>query len=339
MRSLLTFLIAVYQTLAWAGLAEPTTGEVVVWPNIPLISASDYEEYKLDRELFRGLHTGEQDPATLKTALKQVDKLYKHHKERATDRLGRSYNTDLIGRYDRLVKEQQILQPRLHFSFKDISPADLSAEMDLKAEPIEALRGREDVTGVVGYVTTTKMSQNQLRATLTLIQLKDGVSRSFTVTDEAHKIARRHAQQLFDYFYGPSYPQYRNPLEGMVWLLPAPTDRTRAVSSMQAELACRSQGGQLPTVDQLMLGEQAGPYHEGIILLAGQFYHAAAERRYLAGETQDPRGKIRQLHSPQQLARYYCIQSAPVDVAVQTAQESDSVAAPQVQPEQTEGSK
>ncbi len=305
---------------------------MVVWPNIPFIYASDIEEYKMDRDLFKGLHTGDKDPAVLKAALKQVDKLYQHHKDRATDRLGRSYNTELIGHYDRLIKEQQIKEERLGFSFKEITPANLSEELDLKAEPLEQLKGREDVVGVVAYVTTTKMSQNQLRATLTLIQVVDGVSRSFTVTDQAHRIAKRHARQLFDYLYGPAFPDYRNPLKSMVWLLPAPTDQGRLVSRMQAEIACRSQEGFLPSVEQLILGEQAGPYHDGIILKPGQFYHAAQDKRYLAGETTDPRGKVRLLRSDRQTARYYCIQQkmepAPAATTAQIANPQPEPAVP-----------
>ncbi len=331
MRVLVGFIALLCSGSVLAGLADPESGKMVIWPNIPLISASDFEEYKLDRDIFRGLHLGEQDPAKVKTALKQVDKLYEHHKARATDRLGRTYNTDLIGHFDRLIKEQQIITPRLEFSFNEITPVGLSEDIDLKSEPLEALKGREDVIGVIGYVTTTKMSLKQLRATLTLIQLKNGISRSFTVTDQAHKIATRHAQQLFDYIYGPSYPEYRNPLQEMVWLMPAPTDQERQVSRMQAELACRSQRAVLPTVDELMLGEQAGPYHHGIILKPGQFYHAAGDKRYLAGETGDPRGKIRLLHSSQQRARYYCIQQAPQPI------ESPPLAAvAQVAPEKVE---
>ena len=304
---------------AKAGFFDGEQQPLLVWPNIPVISASDVEEYKLDRELFRGLHTGETNPATAKTNLKQVDRLYQHHKERATDRVWRSYTADLVGQYDQLIKRHQIHQPQLEFSYDGVSPAALENALDLQSEQITALRERDDVAGVVAFVTNTKMSNNQLRSTLTLIRLKDGLSKSLTVTDQLHKLAFRHAQLLFDLLYGANFPDYMNPLEGVLWLLPAPTDRVRAVPWSRARLGCRSQKSMLPTVDQLMMGEQAGPYHNGIILQPGSFYHAADSTRYLAGHTNDPRGKVRRVKSDRQSGRYFCMQPRPQPQSVQSA--------------------
>ncbi len=290
-----------------ASLLEPEGEKIEVWPTVPLIFASDVEEYKLVRDIFKDLHTGKQQPTVVKSILKQVDKM----KGRATDRLWRTYNSGLIGHYDRLLEEQRILDPRLSFSYDGVKPSELPQEINLEAESLQQLGQKAGVSGVFAFVTYTKLSQKQMRATLTLVRLRDGVSKSFTVNDQSHKIAQRHAQLLFDYLYGPSFPQYQDPLEARRWLLPAPIDQGREVSQLQARLACRSQGGELPTIDELILGEQAGPYHNGIILKAGMFYHAADKRRYLAGETMDPRGKIRQLRSERQRARYYCIQDRP----------------------------
>lgn len=293
-----------------ATLLEPSDQKIEVWSTIPLIFASDVEEYKLVRDIFKGLHKEEQKPAKVKTLLKQVDKM----KGRTTERLWRSYNTALIGHYDRLLEEQRIDSPRLSFSYDGVKPVDVPKDVDLEAQALEQLRQKEGVIGMFAFVTYTKMSLNQMRATLTLVRLKDGISKSFTVTDHLHKIASRHAQLLFDYLYRTPYPNYQNPLDGLMWVLPAPSDQGRRVSPLQARLACRSQGGGLPSVDELMLGEQAGPYHNGIVLKAGAFYHAAEEKRFLAGETMDPRGKIRLLQSDRQMARYYCIQQAPEPV-------------------------
>ena len=311
---------------ALAGMLDASDQPLVIWPNIPLISASDVEEFKLDRKIFRQLHLGELAPAVVKTNLKQVDKLYQHHKERSTDQIWRSYTTDLVAHYDQLVQKYQIKKPRLSFSFDGVSPAELKNELDLAAGPVATLREREDITGIIGFLISTMMRGNQLRATLTLIRLKDGESISFMVTDQLHKVATRHAQLLFDELYGTQYPAYQNPLSGSVWLLPAPADQGAEVSHRQALLACRSQLGELPSVDELLLGEQAGPYHNGIILSAGSFYHTAESKRYLAGETRDPRGKIRPMRSDQALARYYCLKPielpqpvAPVAAVVEPA--------------------
>lgn len=297
-----------FQTSLQASFLDNMSEELVVWPNMPAVFASDVEEYKLVRDIFRDLHLNNNNPAQIKAALKQVDKM----KGRATNRLWRDYAATLIGHYDRLIKEQQIDSPRLRFSYGGEGPDKIPEDIDLQAEGITALKNQEGIAGVFAFVSVTKMSENQLRGSLTLIRLRDGETISFTVTDELHKLPQRHAQLLFDLLYGPRFPQYKNPLETMRWLLPAPQDQGRRVSKLQAELACQSQGGGLPTIDQWILGEQAGPYHNGIVLKAGEFYHAEGGHRFLAGETQDPRGKSRLYN--RESARYYCIQKVPTQV-------------------------
>lgn len=274
--------------------------ELVAWPNIPVIPASDMEEYKLDRDIFKELHSGEQDADAIKAALKQVDALYKkHYKDRSIAELGRSYNAEFIGSYDQLLRSNRIEKPRLRFSFKGVTPEQFQQEIE---HPV-------DWSGVVAYVTYTQMSQKSIRSTLTIIRLDSGYAESFTLVDELHKVAEKHAKQLFDYLYGATFPQYANPLKDKVWLLSPPQDALKPVFYMQAELGCRSQEGKLPTLEELILGEQAGPYHQGIILTAGQFYHTVEKSRYLAGGTLDPRGKVRTADRPHQTARYYCIRN------------------------------
>lgn len=324
-------ILSLFSLFLWVSLVQgeflDTGGDQIeVWPTIPLILASDIEEYKLVRDIFKGLHKDEQAPAKVKSLLKQVDKM----KGRTTERLWRSYNVALIGQYDLLLEKNRIRSPRLRFSYDGVKPEDLAKEIDLESASLDMLRQKDGVQGVFAFVTYTKMSQNQMRATLTLIRLHDGVSKSFTVTDDAHKIAVRHAQLLFDYLYQAPYPTYRNPLQDRVWLLPAPIDQGREVSPLQAKLACRSQHGNLPTVDELILGEQAGPYHNGIILKPGMFYHAAEDKRFLAGETRDPRGKIRILQSSRQTARYYCIQPVADPVSFNFAALDSKAAAEKV---------
>ncbi len=307
----LLLLMLWWQGSQGASLLEPVDEPIEVWSAIPLVFASDIEEYKLLRDIFRGLHKEELEPAKVKALLKQVDKM----KGRATERIWRSYNTDLIGHYDRLVEERRIDDPRLRFSYEGVRPASVPEELDLQSPALERLATKAGVAGAFAYVTYTRMSQKQVRSTLTLVRLRDGVSKSFTVTDEAHRVAERHAQLLFDYLHRAPFPYYRNPLAEREWVLPAPRNRDRQVSRLEAELACRSQGGALPTVDELILGEQAGPYHNGINLVLGELYHASAGMRYLAGETRDPRGKLRHDRNDRHRARYYCIRPLPSTAA------------------------
>ena len=41
---------------AQADLRDPQEQQFIVWPNIPVIRASDFHEYKMDRKVFEDLH-------------------------------------------------------------------------------------------------------------------------------------------------------------------------------------------------------------------------------------------------------------------------------------------
>lgn len=41
-----------------ADIRDPHEQQFIVWPNIPVIRASDFHEYKMDRKIFEDLHAG-----------------------------------------------------------------------------------------------------------------------------------------------------------------------------------------------------------------------------------------------------------------------------------------
>ena len=76
-----------------ADFRDPVGQPFLVWPNIPVVRATDLGEYEHDRKLFADLHTGKGDPATVLAALQAVDSLQAHHERTALAQLGRTLNT------------------------------------------------------------------------------------------------------------------------------------------------------------------------------------------------------------------------------------------------------
>ena len=54
-------------------LRDPPEQTFTVWPNIPVIRASDLGDYGQDRKIFADLHTAKADPAKTLEALQAVD--------------------------------------------------------------------------------------------------------------------------------------------------------------------------------------------------------------------------------------------------------------------------
>lgn len=285
---------------------EPYDKQFSIWPNIPVIRASDLQEYALDRQVFAELHEGK-DPDNIIRALAAVDSLQSHHEQRALAELGRSFNVQLIGELDGLVRANNIEVPKLRFWFNDISPPDLQRPNSLDINILNKLKTKAAEITLVAYITYTRLANNYIQMTCTLVKLKTGESESFSVNGHVEKIGAILARNLFNYFYGNRFPYHINPIENGEWVLPGQGHAGQLVSRKLAENFCRSQNSELPTAEELEIGEALGFYHGGISLVHHSYYHIKSGL-YYSSETQDPRGKTRpNFDSKISNGYYYCI--------------------------------
>lgn len=294
-----------------ADIRDPHEQQFIVWPNIPVIRASDFHEYKMDRKIFEDLHAGG-DPTQLLAALAAVDQLHgSHHPARALNELGRSLNKQFIGELDRLARRSNLSVPKLRFSFANISPSELQRPIRADAKALDALKAKVNSVTLVIYMTYTQLSRDypDLQLVATVVKLQTGESESFTVTAPVSNAGEVVAKEVFDYFYGNRFPPYRNPMADKQWVLPAPGHRDQLVSRDLAQRHCRLQGGTLPTSDELEAGEAAGLHHGGVSLAPRSLYHTLTGL-YYSSETANVAGKVR----PNQEAwasngYYYCVKS------------------------------
>ena len=298
----------------WAGLAgsagaqdfrDPQAQVFVVWPNIPVIRASDLAEYEQDRRILADLHADKGDPEKLGAALQAMDNLRTHHERSALNDLGRSLNTQLIAELDQLARRQNLARPKLRFDFADITPEQLQ-----RAFVLDELKSRADRVQLAAYLTYTRLDGVMVQATATLVKLRSGASQSFTVTSPLPTLARSLASSLFDYFEGTRFAPPRNAQAHLQWLTAAPGHAERLVSRAAALRYCQSQEAQLPTAQELEAAEAAGFHGSGVVLREGAVYHVQSGLYDLA-LAQDGAERVR----PNFIASvpngsYYCVRHA-----------------------------
>ncbi len=295
-----------YQEVYASDFRDPQSKQFSIWPNIPVISASDFEEYELDRKTFTDLHKPK-DPSDALKALAAVDTLQSHHEKRSVNALGRSFNAQLIAMLDNLARTNHIETPKLRFSFNDISPADIQRSQKLDETSLNKLKSKASQITLVMYLTYTKLEKSNIQITCTVVKLQSGDSESFSVADHITHVSATLAQALFNYFYGNRLSFPKNPMSNKEWLPAAPNHTDKLASREQSEHFCKSQNGALPTIEEIETGEALGSYHGGIFLKPNTYYHTKSGL-YLSSETSNPLGRnIPNIDHKMSNGYYYCI--------------------------------
>lgn len=289
-----------------ADFRDPPNQTFTIWPNIPVIRATDFADYAGDRKIFEDLHNAKGDPATLVAALQAVDALQQHHERAALGELGRSLNVLFISELDRLARATANRTPKLRFDFANITPAELQRAAALDAPALGALKNKAGQVTLVTYMTYARTEGSAIQLTATLVKLADGSQQSFTVTALASQAAAALAQEVFHYFYSTRFAPYRNPLADREWLQPAPGHRDQMVSLEAASRYCQTQGAELPTENEMEVGESSGIYHGGIEAKNDRLYHMRTGQLYVARQSADER-VVPNRNPKGSNAYYYCI--------------------------------
>lgn len=272
-----------------ADFRDPQNQTFTIWPNIPVIRATDFADYAGDRKIFEDLHNAKGDPATLVAALQAVDALQQHHERAALGELGRSLNVLFISELDRLARATANRTPKLRFDFANITPAELQRAAALDAPALGALKNKAGQVTLVTYMTYARTEGSAIQLTATMVKLADGSQQSFTVTALASQAAAALAQEVFHYFYSTRFAPYRDPMPDREWLQPAPSHIDKMVSFEAARRYCHTQGAQLPTDRELEMGESSGVYHGGIEMRAERLYHTQDSMLYVPQLSGDER--------------------------------------------------
>lgn len=294
------------QARAQADFRDPADQPFVIWPNIPVVRATDFAEYAADRKAFEELHGGKGDPATIVAALQAVDQLQAHHDRAALAELGRSLNVLFISEMDRLTRATGGRRPKLRFDFAGITPSELQRPALLDANGQAALRAKAGQVTLLMYMTYSRTEGSNIQVTATLLKPADGSAQSFTVTALASQAAASLAQDVFHYFYSTRFTPHRNPLSGQSWIQPAASHADAPVSHNSAQRFCRSQGAQLPSRKEMEEGELAGIYNGGIAVKSQWVYHTSDGALYVADATAE-RQLIPNPNLDGNNGHYYCI--------------------------------
>ncbi|MBK7001797.1 MAG: hypothetical protein IPH35_18015 [Rhodoferax sp.] len=303
-------ILLLFSQAVWAAdFRDPENKQFIVWPNIPVIRASDFEEYERDRKIFTDLHLLKADPGTITAALAAVDSLQNHHERRTLADLGRSLNAQLIGELDKFARNGNVKQPKLRFDFANISPQDLQRQLAMDTAELNKLKKKASQVTLVIYITYTRLEGNLLQLVCTVVKLANGESQSFVVTAPINFVGQYLALEIFNYFQGNRFPKHQDPMPDREWLAAGPGHTNQLVSHEMAKRYCKSQNAELPTATEIEMGESAGFYNGGVALKADSLYHIKTGM-YYSSETQDVAGKIRPVSIENaSLAYYYCIRN------------------------------
>lgn len=323
-----------------ADFRDPVDRQFLVWPNIPVVRASDMDEYAADRKIFANLHDAQGDPVAILAALQAVDALQGHHDRRSVNELGRSLNVQVIGELDRLTRNINTRTPKLRFEFASITPAELQRPAALDTKALDALKAKASQINIVAYLTYTQLGGSFVQLTGTLVKLSDGDSQSFTVTGPVTQIGASLALEWFNYFYGNRLAPHKNPMPDREWLNAAPSHINQLVSLDVARRYCLSQDADLPALEELEVGETSGLYHGGVELKKDVLYHLNSGMYYSSEQHLDNR--VRPNLNPQgSTAYYYCIRQkksagrasgkAPAKASTKASTQRPAKAAPKSQ--------
>lgn len=295
---------------------EPLAQTFLVWPNMPVVRASDLGEYGQDRKIFTDLHADKADPAKMIAALQAVDSLQPHHERTALAELGRTLNTQLIGELDRQARRINSRSPKLRFDFAGINPAELQRPAALDARALDALKAKAGQVTLVSYITYTRLENALVQATATLVKLNTGASQSFTVTAPAPALADALARDIFDYFQGTRFLEHQNPLTATEWLTSAPGHVDQLVSRDTALRYCQSQNAALPTAEELETAEASGFYGGGVVLRPSGVYHVLAGL-YETAQSLPDKVRVNYISSVPN-GYYYCVRKKPNPITART---------------------
>lgn len=248
-------------SVAW-GRPAPAAKPVRVFADIPIYRAGDYAEFEhvmrqmreeVRQELLSEfgsaiapLAGSTDDVAGLAAIIGQLilkfDGLYRQHREEAHDRIAMSLEADLKARFDELFRALQLPERLKRVVF--VGRANKTALVDM-----------------VAYGTYSVSRGGRAMVTITLEQLRDGTTRSFSATAPISEVMQNVAEQILHFFQSAQYPEWINAQPHLTWIpQPAPAEKTTANI---ARAACAGQGARLPYARELIQSSLATEYRKG----------------------------------------------------------------------------
>ena len=110
------------------------------------------------------------------------------------------------------------------------------------------------------YGTYTFIADGNVSLTANVVNIGSNEQRSFSASGSPDFAVRGVAKQIFEAFQRPASPEFINPLPGRTWL-PLPSSQVgRELNAKLAPALCASQGGRLPTREEVEIAYGFGEY-------------------------------------------------------------------------------
>lgn len=286
MQNLKITLILVVLFSSFAAMAEglpllATETEGKIYANIPFIRGGNFHEFAAELSLTRAqaraqllnefgsllfpLAMSTPDITGLAMVLgriiKDFDILVRKHADAAHDRIPESLSHIVMAEYDELFEIHRI-SPHMHsgrFYAGSKNPNEMIKQMRF-----------------IAYGSYTVISGGQVKATLTLEEVFNGKTKSFTASGRLNDAAKILAQKLFDFFQSNRYPEWINPNPDLEWIAPPAPDRPMLATT--ARRYCQGQQARVPFAEELIQADLGGNYRQGGVRLIKNRFYVVADR-------------------------------------------------------------
>lgn len=329
--------------------AAPAT----LWSDIPFHDGGDFAQYEatsrqsrdeVRRRLFSELNSALSDLAErgaaaesmiepMMNALLTFDLMHALQRSRDVQRLnvslGARFQASLDERF--LANDLRTTDRRLQFS-RGGDPAGIRAwgervtQSGLEATERQRLKEARDALKQVDYMavgTFANVGQGEFEVTLTMQNLRNGVSRTFAARGSLLQAVDQLAAQVFEFFQSVDYPEWTAAGARLEWL-PMPANPERSARSttnygysfQEAQEYCENRGYRLPYQRELLAAESGGRYRSGgIARLKPAVSYPVLDRRHYPGRhvvrvgdnPADPEGILHSVSAFPEKGEFWCV--------------------------------
>ncbi len=304
--------------------AEP---RVRFWGEVPFFEAGNYREFESTITKTRaearqqllaefgsmyfpsvmyGSEAGRAAQAILKV-LMSLDRLRDEHLSRANQGIPESLERQLIASFEQLYRNNGLTEEERRAEFVRFNGWNEALSKLRRGQVTTPERDRifSEIFNQVDYVlygSYTVIDNGHVSLSLTAERFHTGEMRTFQARGRIQEAVSALAVELFDFAQANRRSAWKNPLEGLTWLVP-PISLQGTQLAREAKLFCEGQGARVPFARELVLAAQGGAYrnggvneirHDDVYLVAdvqrdleNHFYFGVS----LTGD--DPRGPVR----------------------------------------------
>ncbi len=259
---LLTLLFAFNYTFAQDDFCGMPDESSIVAGNIPILKQGNFQDFLATNSLSRVstvnsvsdiasvllLVKPDLDPNDIGRIVTFFSDFYDYMSASSDEGIGQALSSQLVAAIEGNYSTTPVPFRKIRFNF--------SSNSGVLAEEVQYF-----MYGIYSFVANDNIS-----LTVNVVNVRSNEQRAFSGIGSPQLAVERVAKQIFDAFQRPGSPEFINPLPGRTWL-PLPSSQVgREVNAKLAPALCASQGGRLPSREEVEIAYGFGEYFSSIAI-------------------------------------------------------------------------